>query len=348
MRQHMTRSNDRAFWAIGRSILSMAPFILGAAVLHSQAFAGERQPTIVGWPEKGLGVSLDLSGFKVTIDHVKPDGRRYLMATHTTTGLIVSVTLEKVEGQASKDGCSTHLQHLRNQPPVSLGQDAKFVSSGKMPILEYTFRDFQGVRLEQKNVRACLAQENVYADLHLSKVNYTASDESLFRSVLDNVRFQYVDGAQAQLAATQSSLQLFRAGSAYYLQNKYEQAIPMYQKAYDLEKQQRQLDQTLWRVLVDNLGMAYGMTGRLNEAKAVFQEAIRADPTYPMFHYNLACTFAELHDMEHAMQSLKMAFSHRTNHLAGEGMPDPRRDSSFQQFMQNEAFRQFLNSLPAS
>jgi tetratricopeptide (TPR) repeat protein len=143
-------------------------------------------------------------------------------------------------------------------------------------------------------------------------------------------------------------MQLFRAGSAQYLQNKYEQAIPFYQKAYDLEKEQRQLDQTLWRVLVDNLGMAYGMTGRLKEAKAIFEEGIRADPTYPMFHYNLACTFAELHDMENTMQSLKTAFSHRHNQNAGEqGMPDPRQDSSFRPFMKNDVFRKFLNSLLA-
>ena len=326
----------------------MTPFILGAAILLSEAIAGERHPTIVGWPEKGLSVSIDLSGFNVNIDHVKPDGRRYLMATHPTTGLIVSLTLEKVAGLASNDGCSTHLQRLQNEPPVSFGQDVKFVSSGKTPILEYTFREVQGVRLEQKNVRACLAQENVYADLHLSKVNYTASDEPLFRSVLDIVRFQYADGAQMSSPAGQSSLQLFRAGSAYYLRNQFDHAIPVYQKAYDLEKQQRQLDQTLWRVLVDNLGMAYGMTGRLKEAKAIFEEGIRADPSYPMFHYNLACTFAELHDMENAMQSLKTAFSHRKNQIAGEqGMPDPRKDSSFQPFMKNDVFRKFLNSLLA-
>jgi len=343
----MMRSDHRAPWATGRSLPYTTAIIFGACLSLTTAAAGEPQHTIVGWAEKGLGLSIDLSGFKVDIDQVKPDGRRYLLATHPTTGLIVSVTLEKVAGQASKDGCSAHLQRLRKQPPVSFGQDAKLASSGKMPILEYTFHEFQGVRLEQKNVRACLGQDNVYADLHLSKVKYTARDESLFQSVLATVRFQHTDVGQAPSAARESSLQLFRAGSAYYLNNQYDQAIPVYRKAYDLEKQQRQLDQTLWRVLVDNLGMAYGMTGRLKEAKAIFEEGIRADPTYPMFHYNLACTFAELNDMENAMQSLKTAFSYRKNHLAGEAMPDPRRDPSFQPFMKNDVFRKFLNSLLA-
>ena len=175
------RSDHRAPWTTGRSLPYTTAIIFGACLSLTTAAAGEPQHTIVGWAEKGLGLSIDLSGFKVDIDQVKPDGRRYLLATHPTTGLIVSVTLEKVAGQASKDGCSAHLQRLRKQPPVSFGQDAKLASSGKMPILEYTFHEFQGVRLEQKNVRACLGQDNVYADLHLSKVKYTARDESLFR-----------------------------------------------------------------------------------------------------------------------------------------------------------------------
>lgn len=345
----MTSQNSRSelLRVSGVSIFIASSFL--AASING-AFASEQQQTVVAWPEKGLGLSIDLSGFKVDIDQINPDGRRYLMASHPTTGVNVSVTLEKVAGQASTEGCSAHLQRLRNQPPVSKGQDARFVTIAKMPALAYTFREFQGIRLDQRNVRTCLAQENVYADLHLSKVKYTPSDESLFQSVLQTVRFQYADGqnVQAQSAARQSSMQLFRAGSAYYLQSKYDQAIPFYQKAYELEKQQRQLDQTLWRVLVDNLGMAYGMTGRLKEAKTIFEEGIGVDPTYPMFHYNLACAFAELNDMDHAMQSLKTAFSYRKNQNAGEqGMPDPRQDSSFQRFMKNDVFRKLVDSLMA-
>jgi len=72
----------------------------------SQAVAGENEPrTIVAWPEKGVGLSIDLTGFKKDIDHVKPDGRRYLMASHPKTGLNVSVTLEKVPTQASAQLC---------------------------------------------------------------------------------------------------------------------------------------------------------------------------------------------------------------------------------------------------
>ena len=51
------------------------------------------------------------------------------------------------------------------------------------------------------------------------------------------------------------------------------------------------------------------MTGRLKEATALFEQGIQADPAYPLFHYNLACTFADMNELDHTMQSLRTAFA---------------------------------------
>src|SRR5580658_10524064 len=55
------------------------------------------------------------------------------------------------------------------------------------------------------------------------------------------------------------------------------------------KKKNPQLDHTTWRVLVDNLGMAYGITGDLSHAEDTFNYGRSKDPAYPMFYYNLAC-----------------------------------------------------------
>ncbi len=332
------------------SIKWCTPCLLICVVIYSAPLsAAEEWPrTVVVWSEKGLGLSIDLTGFKIDTDHVKPDGRRYLMASNPTTGLNASVTLEKVQGRASAKGCVEHLQQLQKGPFASRGQEVSLNVSHTVPTLEYTLVEFQGTRLDQKNLYACLAQDNVYADIHLSKVQYTKSDAPLFQSILKTVQLVPDQTRPVQAQASPTSMQLFRMGSALYLQNKYDQAIVPYQKALDLEKAQPQLDKTSWRVLVDNLGMAYGMTGRLKEAKATFERGIQSDPAYPMFHYNLACTYAEMNDLDHAMQSLRTAFQYRKNQIPGEErMPDPRQDSSFQRFMKNDAFRKFLNDLTA-
>ena len=122
-------------------------------------------------------------------------------------------------------------------------------------------------------------------------------------------------------------------------------AIGPYQQALDLEKQDPKLSKTFWRVLVDNLGMAYGITGDLDNAQSVFEYGLSVDPTYPLFHYNLACTWAERDDMGKAMDYLEKAFSFKNNVIPGEKMPDPRKDDSFKRFMKNKKFREFAARL---
>jgi tetratricopeptide (TPR) repeat protein len=134
-------------------------------------------------------------------------------------------------------------------------------------------------------------------------------------------------------------------GSAFYIKHDFKKAIPPYQKALDLEKKQQTLDKTLWRVLVDNLGMAYGITGDLKKAKETFAYGLEKDPKYPMFHYNMACTYGEMNDMDNAIVYLKQAFEYKENMIKGEHMPDPWTDSSFQRFMNKDKFVNALREL---
>jgi hypothetical protein len=142
-----------------------------------------------------------------------------------------------------------------------------------------------------------------------------------------------------------SSFDLFKKGNARYLQSQYARAIPWYRSALEMEKISRRLPVVYWRVLVDNLGMAYGLTGRLAEAKAMFEYGLRSDPQYPMFHYNLACTYAEMNAPDEAMRSLAAAFRYRQYGNPGEGLPDPRTDSSFQRYLSRPDFRLLLDRL---
>jgi tetratricopeptide (TPR) repeat protein len=342
----------------------------------SQTIVGSSErPTFVSWPEKGLGLSIDLTGFKKEIDQVKPDGRRYLMASHPKTKLDVSITLEKVATKASAKGCLEQLRLIQNDSSVTRGQDIALNTTGKIPTLEYTIQKFRGVRVDQKNVYACIAQDNVYADIHLSKAQYTTADARFFQSILKTLRLQPPPSeivlppapappkemvrlpaaappkemVRLPPPAPPNSKELLNMGNALSRQYEYARAIAPYQKAFELEKAEPQLDRTLWRTLIENLGMAYGMTGHLKEAKAIYEEGIQADPTYPMFHYNLACTFADMNDLDHAMQSLKTAFRHRKNQNSGETvMPDPRQSLSFQRFMKHDIFRNLVNDLAAT
>jgi len=74
-------------------------------------------------------------------------------------------------------------------------------------------------------------------------------------------------------------------------------------------------------------------------------ELVKEDPEYPMFHYNLACTFAEAGDLEKSLASLRTAFKHRKNVNPGEAMPDPLKDDSFKRFLDDGRFKQGIEEI---
>lgn len=315
-------------------------------------------------PGKSWGVSLGFSSFTISKDEIKADHRRYAMASQPTTGLNVSATLEQMTEPASSAGCIAQLERLKTSPLAADSRDMRLTTTSTLPTLEYTVPTVRGIPVAQRHVHLCYPKENVYLDLHLSKVQYTAADDALFRDFLQTVHIEPVrPGAAASAspapappaaesaplaAAPTTSATLFATGSKFYLEKNYPLAITYYQQALDLERANPQLDRITWRVLVDNLGMAYGMSGKLDLAQRTFEYGIAEDHTYPMFHYNLACTFAERRDRERAMQALRTAFRYRAHHNPGEpGVPDPRRDRSFQQLLKQADFRRFVDQLMA-
>lgn len=141
---------------------------------------------------------------------------------------------------------------------------------------------------------------------------------------------------------TKSSFEYLAEGSKYYASGDYKRAIPPYQKALDLEKKEQKLERELWIVLVDNLGMAYGITGNIKSSFAVFEYGISKEPTYPLFYYNMACGYGELDDEDNAIKWLRPAFKHKANMLPGTRFPNPETDSSFAKFRDSEKFKKAI------
>jgi tetratricopeptide (TPR) repeat protein len=222
-------------------------------------------------------------------------------------------------------------------------KDVKASEVGSMAVIEYLLPKVQGVPLQQKNFIGCAAKDDIYIDLHLSKVLFKPADESLFNDILNHVHIG--DRATQSSDSDATSFDYFREGSQFYAANDFRNAIGPYQKALDLEKQQPELSKNYWHVLVDNLGMAYGITNDLKRAEETFNYGVSKDPDYPMFYYNLGCVYAERNDMDKSMDYLRKAFALKANSIPGESMPDPRHDDSFQRFMSNERFRKFADSL---
>jgi len=271
---------------------------------------------------------------------VKAGGQRYFYATNRKMGVNVSLALEATGQPATKEGCRQFLQKVAKGNASAAG-DVEFSDSERFSLLGLTIREFKGYPVNQRFLRACAPREDVYVDFNLSKVQFSPGEEKLFMAILDTVRFEDVP----ELRRAASALDLWLEGSALFRERNFRGAIGPYTKALDLEKKERKLERNYWYVLIDNLGMAYGISGDLKNAKATFEYGISQDPKYPLFHYNLACTYAELNDKGNAMEQLTKTFELKANVIPGEKMPDPRKDDSFAQFMKDPEFRALAERL---
>src|SRR5258708_298780 len=161
--------------------------ILGSGVALQGQKITDTATLRVSLPGKSWALQVDVPGFKVQVDETRPDGKKYLFAKNEDTGVTLSITMEQVRGSARLDDCFKVFRE-RNKGNAKLNPvDIKESQVGDMAISEFTLMEPEGIPLHQKNIFGCLAKENVYVDIHLSKVNYTAKDQPLFTSILEAV-----------------------------------------------------------------------------------------------------------------------------------------------------------------
>ena len=134
-------------------------------------------------------------------------------------------------------------------------------------------------------------------------------------------------------------------GQTLFKEEKFAAAIVPYEKVRALEKAGTKLTLTQHRILGDQLAMAYGISGRTSASKALLQESVRTDPSYPLNYYNLACVFADEDDKAGVLKNLSLAFQHKDQVLPGEQMPDPASDPSFKKYAQDADFKALLARL---
>lgn len=298
-------------------------------------------------PGKPWALELDGAGFTAKSNEIKPDGRRYFLAENTKNRMVVSVFLEAAKAPAPPGECQHALEEKakRNSSLASGAlKGVAYRESGEMQILEFTLAELDGQPVNQKNIFGCLLKDDVFVDLHISKVFGRAADQPLFDALLESIHFVPKESS-AEPVVTGNSMELFQEGSRYFIAHQYREAIAPYQKAFEIERSTPTLEKNLWRVLLDNLSMSYGITGDLTSAREVLTYGVSKDPDYPLFYYHLACVTAEKGDLPDTENYLKLAFQRRENVIPGETFPDARVDDSFQKLLLEKEFRQFLHSL---
>jgi len=314
--------------------------LFAAVVAHVQAQAQkEPDPLRISLKDKPWALQVAAAGFVVTQNVTQADGRRYLLATNNTSGSVLSITLEQVADTPTLEGCREGFRQ-RTQPdgPFKL-TDVKQSQEGDATVLEYMIPEANGMPVGQKNIFGCLIKGEVYADIHLSKTPFKAADRPQLMTILNSASFVEIGGSETANSLPAGSAAFFADGNAYFERQEFDKAIGPYQQALDLEKKEQKLASAQWRVLVENLAMAYGITGKLTAADEVLKYGLSKDPTYPMFYFIVADSYGERNDLNNAMKYLRLALMYKNNVIPGEKLPDPRTDDSFARFLKNEEFK---------
>lgn len=324
--------------------LPFAVFLLALAA--PAALAQEAPPSkfSIWLPGKTWALEIEAPGFTLRVNAIQPDGRRYFLADNAKSRTVLSVYLEAGKAPAAPEDCQRSLENrAQGEAPFARKNIARGEVSG-LETYAFTIPEVDGVPLNQRNIFACLVKDDVFVDIHMTKMFFKAADQLLFDTILQSARIVVKEPVTAPVPVG-NSMELLREGSRFYLVQQYREAIGPYQRALDIEKVAPTLGKNFWRVLVGNLGMSYGITGDLARAKEVLEYGVSQDSTYPMFYYSLACVAARKGDEDDTKEFLKLAFEYRNNVIPGERFPDPRVDDSFQRLLLEREFREWVNAL---
>ncbi len=131
----------------------------------------------------------------------------------------------------------------------------------------------------------------------------------------------------------------------YYFQHRFDNAAAEYAKARDIDDKQKKLSKADRDTLLDQLGLAQAQGRHFDDAIQTYTAALREDSQYPLFEYNLACSYAEKGDLDSAIPHLKKAWDLRDNMPSGTPFPDPRKDDSFRKFWNDPEFQKAVENM---
>lgn len=225
----------------------------------------------------------------------------------------------------------------KSSPSLKVLWAEEISQPGNLPVslVSYTAKGEGGKTLY--TVRGFVANGDVCGDLEIYSYTPLGLQDSNLRKIFSSFHLNEKYAPQFK--------DLFLYAQILYQHQMYGPAAPVYEKALAKLNDDPGSTQTMKRVITDQAGMSYGMSGNVAKARAIFEKAVAADPDYPLYYYNLACADAEEKNLAGAKKHLQEAFDRKANAIPGEHMPDPTQDDSFLPYRNNKEFWTFVQGL---
>ncbi len=282
-------------------------------------------------------------GFKIIQSSAKPNGHEIGIRGRDETGRLTFLGFlflvpEQAPLTSAKCRDSALQPEKKGNPTLKIIGTSENAQPGTLPVsvVTYTVNDAGGRTLYI--VRGFVAAGDMCGDLELYGNASVTSEDQDVKKILASYQLDenYVPKFNDVLLYAQ----------ILYNAQMYKAAAPVFEMALTkVGENPGPSAKTMRRVVTDQAGMSYGMSGDIAKARAIFEKASEEDPDYPMYYYNLACADAEEKNLAGAQKNLQKAFDRKENVIPGEKMPDPTTDDSFLPYRENKEFWAFLEGL---
>ncbi len=329
--------------------MSQASSLLPALVLACGAALAQTTPSStfsLALPNHPGQLKWSADGFTVIQSSVKPNGREIGIRGQDGSGrlkflgfLFLFPEQAPLTSAKCRDGVLEPAQ--KRNPSLEIEASSESARAGGLPMTSATYTASGHNGSKVYSVRSFIATGDICGDLEFySDKPISAGDKDL-KNILAS--YQLDENYAPKFNDILVYAQLL------YRSQMYSAAGPLFEEALvKLKAEPQAATKDGRRILVDQAGMAYGISGDVAKARAIFEKAVAEDPDYPLYYYNLACADAEENKLSDARLHLQQAFARKANVIAGETMPDPTKDDSFLPYRSNKDFWKFLESLQAS
>lgn len=217
--------------------------LVPVVLLVAAAWAGDGKRPVLSLPELAWSLEIDAPGFVIEEREISPRGdAARLQAKNEATGVILSAFLERAAGAGGAKECREYYWNRAQQSPFRKEQ-IQFYELGPAAVVEYLVPEHRGIKVNQRNLNAYLAEDGFWIDVHLSTTRAAGGTNNPLRAIVPHIRINR--------AFTPDVFDRLAFGNMYYWQKNYQKAIAQYEPALELERQARRLPRELWIVLVD-------------------------------------------------------------------------------------------------